>query len=139
MKTSTQVIALILTLVLPSTVPGYVLVDSPSATPVHLRVIGGRRTAVVKGHGGGESHVTYSLDLHGGDDVVVRIASRGNRASFVVSREDFGEPVTFGAESEEGRVWKGTMLETGTYYISVVAHPEPRYTLRFTVCPLNDA
>ena len=92
----------------------------------------GRNTAVVRGFIGGESHDSYVLHLKAGRKVTVRISSRGNRAQFSVSKSEFGEPVSFGQETNGGRIWSGTIPETGVYFISVTAHPSARYSLRVT-------
>ena len=93
----------------------------------------GQKTAAVSGFIGGESHDSYIIHLREGRRVTVRILSTRNRAGFSVSASEFGEPVSFGKESEGGRVWTGTVPQTGPYYISVVAHPQARYTLKVTV------
>jgi hypothetical protein len=90
---------------------------------------------VVKGRIGGESHDSYVLDLREGAELTVGIASRGNRASFVVSSEEFGEPVAFGTETNNGQTWVGRVPQTGAYYIAVVAHPQAQYTLKVAVRP----
>jgi hypothetical protein len=64
--------------------------------------------------------------------VTVTITSPGNRAQFSVSASEFGEQVSFGAETNGGRTWTGTIPQTGVYFISVTAHPTARYTLRVT-------
>ena len=90
------------------------------------------KTAAVRGFIGGEAHDSYEFHVKGGRKVTVTITSKGNHASFGVSKEEFGEPVSFGKESNEGRTWTGTIPETGVYFISVTAHPQARYTLRVT-------
>ena len=92
----------------------------------------GKNTAVVRGFIGGESHDSWVLHLKAGRKVTIRITSAGNRASFSVSASEFGEAVSFGQESDGGRTWTGTIPQTGVYFISVVAHPSARYSLRVT-------
>jgi hypothetical protein len=88
------------------------------------------KTAVVKSFIGGESHDSYVLHLRAGRKVSVRIRSTANRAQFTVSTSEFGEQVSFGKFTND--TWTGTIPETGVYFISVVAHPDARYTLRVT-------
>ena len=90
----------------------------------------GKNTAVVRSGIGGESHDSWVFHVTAGRKVTVRITSTANRASFSVSTSEFGESVTFGKASEGGRTWTGTIPQTGVYYISVVAHPIARYSLR---------
>lgn len=90
------------------------------------------KTAVMRGFIGGEAHDSYEFHVKAGRKVTVTITSQGNRASFSVGKEEFGEPVSFGKDSNKGRTWTGTIPETGVYFISVVAHPQARYTLRVT-------
>ena len=93
---------------------------------------GGGKTAVVRGFIGGESHDSYALHVRAGRKVTVTITSARNHAQFTVSTSEFGEQVSFGKETNEGRTWTGTIPQTGVYFISVVAHPTARYTLRVT-------
>jgi len=88
------------------------------------------KTTVVKSFIGGESHDSYVLHLRAGRKLSVRIRSTANRAQFTVSTSEFGEQVSFGKFN--GETWTGTIPETGVYFISVVAHPDARYTLRVT-------
>lgn len=90
------------------------------------------KTAVVKSFIGGEAHDSYALHLRGGRKLTVTISSPANRAQFSVSTSEFGEPVSFGKSTNRGRTWTGTIPETGVYFISVIAHPTARYTLRVT-------
>jgi hypothetical protein len=90
------------------------------------------KTAVIRGFIGGESHDSYVLRLRAGRKITVRIISRGNRAGFSVSTSEFGEPVSFGKETDGGMTWSGTIPQTGVYFISVTAHPQARYTLKVT-------
>jgi hypothetical protein len=90
------------------------------------------KTAVIKGFIGGEAHDSYVLHLRAGRKLSVTITSRANRAQFTVSTSEFGEQVSFGKVTNGGRTWTGTIPETGLYFISVVAHPTARYTLRVT-------
>ena len=90
------------------------------------------KTAVARGFIGGEAHDSYEFHVKAGRKVTVTITSQGNRASFSVSNAEFGEPVGFGKGSNGGRTWTGTIPETGVYFISVIAHPQARYTLRVT-------
>ena len=90
------------------------------------------KTAVVKSLIGGEAHESYALHLRAGRKLIVTITSVANRAQFSVSTSEFGESVSFGQSTNEGRTWTGTIPETGVYFISVVAHPTARYTLRVT-------
>lgn len=90
------------------------------------------KTAVVRGFIGGESHDSYVFHVRAGRKVTVRITSRGNRAGFSVSTSEFGEPVSFGKETDGGMTWSGTIPQTGVYFISVTAHPQARYTLKVT-------
>jgi plastocyanin len=90
------------------------------------------KTAVVRGFIGGEAHDSYEFHVKAGRKVTVTITSQGNHASFSVSNAEFGEPVSFGKDSNGGRTWTGTIPETGVYFISVIAHPQARYTLRVT-------
>lgn len=92
----------------------------------------GGKTATVRGFIGGEAHDSYAFHVKAGRKVTVRITSRGNRAGFGVSASEFGEPVSFGRETEGGRAWTGTIPQTGVYFISVTAHPQARYTLKVT-------
>lgn len=92
----------------------------------------GSKTAVVRGFIGGEAHDSYVFHLRAGRKVTVQITSGGNRAEFSVSTSEFGEPVSFGKVTNGGKTWTGTMPQTGVYFISVVAHPQARYTLRVT-------
>ena len=89
------------------------------------------KTAVVRGFIGGEAHDSYGFHVKAGRKVTITITSKGNRASFNVSNAEFGESVSFG-KSNGGNTWTGTIPETGVYFISVVAHPQARYTLRVT-------
>lgn len=90
------------------------------------------KTAVIKGFIGGEAHDSYALHLRSGRKLSVTISSAGNHAGFTVSTSEFGEPVSFGKFTNKERTWTGTIPETGVYFISVVAHPTARYTLRVT-------
>ena len=90
------------------------------------------KTAVVRGFIGGEAHDSYEFHVKAGRKVTITITSKGNRASFSVSNAEFGEPVSFGKDSNGGRTWTGTIPETGVYFISVTAHPQARYTPRVT-------
>ena len=90
------------------------------------------KTAVVKGFIGGEAHDSYALHLRGGRKLIVTITSAANRAQFSVSTSEFGEQVSFGNFTNGGRTWTGTIPETNVYFISVIAHPTARYTLRVT-------
>jgi hypothetical protein len=92
----------------------------------------GDKVAVVRSVIGGESHDSYVFHVVAGRKVTIRITSPANRASFNVSTSEFGEPVPFGKETDQGRTWTGTIPTTGVYFISVVAHPTARYTLRVT-------
>jgi len=92
----------------------------------------GGKTAVVTATIGGESHDSYLFHATAGRKVTVRITSRANRASFTVSTTEFGESVSFGQASRNGNTWTGTVPQTGVFFISVVAHPTSRYTLRVT-------
>ncbi len=84
------------------------------------------KTAIVRGFIGGESHDSYMFHVRSGRRVTVRITSRGNRAGFSVSKSEFGEPVSFGKETDGGVTWTGTIPQTGVYFISVTAHPQAR-------------
>jgi hypothetical protein len=90
------------------------------------------KTAVVRGFIGGEAHDSYGFHVKAGRKVTITITSKANRASFSVSKAEFGESVSFGKNSNGGNSWTGTIPETGVYFISVVAHPQARYTLRVT-------
>ena len=90
------------------------------------------KTAVIGGFIGGESHDSYVFHVRAGRKVTVRITSRANRAGFSVSTSEFGEPVSFGKETDGGMTWTGTIPQTGVYFISVTAHPQARYTLKVT-------
>ena len=92
----------------------------------------GGKTAVVKGFIGGESHDSYLVHATAGRKVTVRITSLANRAGFTVSTTEFGEAVPFGQATQNGNTWTGTVPQTGVFFISVVAHPTSRYTLRVT-------
>ena len=92
---------------------------------------GNGKTAVVKSFIGGEAHDSYVLHLRAGRKLTVQIRSVANRAGFTVSTSEFGEQVSFG-KSVGKNAWAGTIPETGVYFISVVAHPDARYTLRVT-------
>jgi hypothetical protein len=128
-----QVVAVAVVLILPMSTVGQGSSPGSAQHAKRLRPIPNGKTVVVKGNIGGESHDSYVLDLAEGEEIVVGIASRGNRASFVVSSEDFGEPVEFGTESEDGRRWVGRVPRTGSYYVAVVAHPQARYSLTVAV------
>lgn len=91
----------------------------------------GKNTAVARGVIGGESQEFYILHLTAGRKLTVRITSFRNRAQFIVRTSDFAG-VNFGTESDGGNRWTGTIPQTGVYFISVVAHPTARYTLRVT-------
>lgn len=118
-------------------VPMSTVARDPSQVSTHpaerLRPAPNGKPVVVKGNIGGESHESYVVELEEGAELMVRIASRKNRASFVVSSEEFGEPVGFGTESEDGRRWVGRVPRTGAYYVAVVAHPQARYSLTVVV------
>jgi len=92
----------------------------------------GSKTATVQGFIGGEGHDSYVFHVRAGRKVTVRITSRGNRAGFSVSTSEFGDPVSLGKETNEGKTWTGTIPQTVVYFISVTAHPQARYTLRVT-------
>lgn len=102
---------------------------------VQLGALADGRPVVVKGTIGGESHDSYVVELRKGAELSVRIASRGNRAGFVVSDTEFGEPAAFGTETDDGTRWVGRAPRAGAYYIAVVAHPTAHYTLIITVRP----
>jgi hypothetical protein len=107
----------------------------PKLKVTRIQLSAAGKPALVKGVVGGEAHDSYVLRLKKGQTLQVSIAisksdsAAGNRAEFTVSETEFGEPVAFGSESEEGRVWSGTIPKTGDYFISVVAHPMAHYTL----------
>ena len=90
------------------------------------------KRAVVRGFIGGEAHDSYEFHVKAGRKVTVTISSKGNKASFSVTTSEFGESVSFGKASKGGKTWTGTIPETGVYFISVVAHPQARYTLTVT-------
>src|SRR6185503_1084628 len=75
------------------------------------------KTAVVRGFIGGEAHDSYEFHVKAGRKVTITITSKGNRASFSVSNAEFGEPVSFGKDSNGGRTWTGAIPETGVYFI----------------------
>jgi len=93
----------------------------------------------VSGYIGGESHDSYVIRAGKGQTLSVQISWRrvaDNRAEFTVRESpDFFDstPVIFGAESHQGKQWRGTIPKTGDYYIYVVAHPTAHYTLRVSV------
>ena len=90
------------------------------------------KAAVVRGFIGGESHDTYVFHIRAGRKVTVQITSRDNRAGFSVSTSEFGEPVSFGKETNGGMTWTGTIPQTGVYFVSVIAYPQARYRLKVT-------
>ena len=95
-----------------------------------LSFAGGGKTAVVQSSIGGEAHDSYVFHVRAGRTVTVAISSTANRAQFTVSTSEFGEQVNFGKFAKDGRTWTGTIPETGVFFISVVAHPIARYTLK---------
>ena len=108
------------------------LVQAQEQEAEALSFPGGGKTAVVRSFIGGESHDSYVFHVRGGRKVTVKITSRANRAHFTVSASEFGDPVSFGKSTADGRTWTGTIPETGVFFISVVAYPTARYTLRVT-------
>lgn len=90
------------------------------------------KTAIAKTTIGGESHDSYVFHAVEGRKVTVSIRSQGNRAQFTVSTTEFGEAVNFGTTTNRGQTWKGTIPQSGTFFISVVAHPTAYYVLRVT-------
>ena len=92
--------------------------------------------STVHGLVGGESHDAYRLDVRKGEHLVVRLgwrAEKGTRAEATLSTSaafENAEPLTGGKWSADGREWTGTVGETGTIYVYVVAHPSAHYTLR---------
>lgn len=98
-----------------------------------------RSPATVRGFIGGESHDPYVIRVRRGRTLEVSLSWRregDNRAYLTVSESpDYytGEPVRFGAMSDDGRRWVGRVPRSGDYYIDVVAHPAARYTLRVRV------
>jgi hypothetical protein len=98
-----------------------------------------RSVATVRGLIGGESHDSYVVRARKGQVLSVRLAWRregDNRASLSVSESpDFytAEPVKFGSEDNDGKRWSGRVPRSGDYYITVVAHPSARYTLKVSV------
>ncbi|MBK6750813.1 MAG: hypothetical protein IPG67_12600 [Acidobacteria bacterium] len=95
--------------------------------------------ATVKGYVGGEAHDSYVIRVQKGKTLTVNISWRrrdNNRAEFSVSRSaNFysSSAVTFGAESNRGKRWRGKIPRTGNYYIYVVAHPTVNYTLKVSL------
>lgn len=98
-----------------------------------------RSPAVVRGFIGGESHDFYVIRARKGQTLIVRLSWRregDNQASFsVIDSPDYysEEPVKFGRESNNGKLWVGRIPRSGDYYVDVVAHPSAHYTLRITV------
>lgn len=96
-------------------------------------------TATVKGQIGGESHYVYVTHFQKDAEVTIEITSEpmeagddANGAGFSVCNQHF-DTVSFGQETNDGKTWKGTIPESGAYYIDVVAHPASNYTLTVTV------
>jgi hypothetical protein len=92
--------------------------------------------ATVKGFIGGESHAGYVVRAQKGQRLTVQISWQSednNKAEFTIKRSaDFfnGEPVKFGRETYDGKIWSGKIPTTGNYYIYVIAHPSAKYTLK---------
>ncbi len=98
-----------------------------------------RSPATVKGFIGGESHAGYVIRARKGQTMTVQISWKrkaGNRAEFTVSESaNFysAAEVAFGKMAINGRLWRGKVPQTGTYYVYVVAHPTANYRLSVTV------
>lgn len=99
-----------------------------------------RSGTTVRGFIGGESHDRYVIHARKGQTLSLRLSWRregDNRASFSLSESpDYpqaGEPIKFGAESDDGRGWVGRIRKSGDYYIDVVAHPSAHYALKVSV------
>jgi hypothetical protein len=103
-----------------------------------------RSPAAVRGFIGGESHDSYVIRARRGQVMTVQISWRrehdrglgDNHAEFFVGalpNFDGDGRVKFGAESDNGRRWRGRVPKTGDYYIYVMAHPTAHYTLRVRV------
>jgi hypothetical protein len=93
-------------------------------------------TATATGRIGGESHNSYIIHAREGQKITVQITSTNNRAEFTVSTSsDFfnAEPASFGRATNKGRRWRGTVPQTGDYYIYVIAHPVANYTLSLVI------
>ena len=97
-----------------------------------LRFLGDGKTAIVRAGIGGEAHASYLLHVREGRKLTVTVTSTGNRAQFSISTSEFGEQVNFGKFTPNGNTWTGTVPQTSVLFISVLAHPTARYTLRVT-------
>lgn len=91
-----------------------------------------KKTVTVKGTVGGEYHDSHRVHFTEGTIAIINLTATGGRAEFIISEEEFGEPVSFGKETNNGRTWVGRVPRTGDYFISVVAHPIAKYKLTLT-------
>ncbi|HEY0547120.1 MAG TPA: hypothetical protein VGC91_17205 [Pyrinomonadaceae bacterium] len=105
--------------------------DETANISKQLRMRRGRTSIAVKGFIGGESHNTYTFRARKGQRATVKIMSRGNGAGFSMASEGGGEFP--GTSSENDTKFTATIPKTGCYSISVVAHPDARYTLTLTI------
>ena len=94
---------------------------------------------IINGFIGGESHDSYVIHAHKGQNLTVQISWKlegGNTASFTVSQTPnfyTKQPVKFGKTSVGGKHWTGKIPKTADYYIAVVAHPTAHYTLKVSI------
>jgi hypothetical protein len=84
----------------------------------------------VQGFVGGESHDAYVIRVEKGQILKVQVTAAQNQASLTVAQTavfESAEPVRFGVSSSQRFV--GKVLQSGDYYLYVVAYPSADYQL----------
>ncbi len=87
-------------------------------------------SVVIPGLVGGESHDAYVIRVEKGQTLKVQVTSKQNQAFLTVSQTpvfENAEPVQLGVSSSQRFV--GKILQSGDYYLYVVAYPSAEYKL----------
>lgn len=128
MTAAALICALVLACASPS-LDGPPSADEPKETRLELN----RNRADAKGKVGGESHDHYSIRLEQGKQITITLRSRGDVAEFMLSTQGpfrDAEPLRSDRMKQSKRQWSGSVPETGTYHIYVMAHPAAKYHLK---------